>query len=721
MHGSEGRFDAHRLQASSLGDNTRGPALPVQGKAKSERLAQAAAQAAAPQPKERKASSKPFSQIGALVSTQDSVGFELSLDQIACSLAPRRSWLDRLPVLFDWKAKRLKRTAPKPLEPVIHSLSAVFRAGSLVAIMGPSGCGKTTLLSIISGRSSMAYSGQVLLNGHPLEKDFDSLSSYIPQGDCFEGNETVEECLRFSYRLRKAVPREWKAEELRVQEQEAIDRALKLLGLETLQHSRVGSGLRRGLSGGQKRRLTIGIGLMSDAKILLCDEPTTGLSAADAQLVVGALRRLSAECGMAVVAVIHQPSHAILRSFDHLLLMSYEGRCVYNSRVDAALQYFSALGFPCPVHQNPADFFLDLVSQSGEHAQELADMYDVLMRPLVGAQVRQARECPPAEPENLAEAMRVAGPFTQTKEVASRSFRLWLRDQETLFAILIDSVVQGVVIGGVLFNARHRASVYYQLSALFLLVVSHLAASLWTVPLYVQQKAQFAIEVADGFYSPVPFIFATCLVANFFVLFGNFLLVTIMWVLFGFAFVPLLVCWVVSAMGFVVCDSVAVICSLASATFAEANASATLLFFLIMFVNGFTTNPALLGRGLGWISYFSPFFLVFEALVICILEPYDFSTAPSATSGNLALRTKEEVYETFGLAGRAYGYTGSAFFWMWSVDVLLLFGLMLFSKCLTFALQATVFMPKRYKGKAMNSRRPRCFSLGRWIFRRWLA
>lgn len=133
---------------------------------------------------------------------------------------------------------------------------------------------------------------------------------------------------------------------------------------------------------------------MSDAKILLCDEPTTGLSAADAQLVVSALRRLSVECGMAIVAVIHQPSHAIMRCFDHLLLLSYNGRCVYNGRVDAALQYFSALGFPCPLHQNPADFFLDLVSPGGKHANELADNYDALMKPLVEARVRRAYESP---------------------------------------------------------------------------------------------------------------------------------------------------------------------------------------------------------------------------------------------------------------------------------------------------------------------------------------
>lgn len=134
---------------------------------------------------------------------------------------------------------------------------------------------------------------------------------------------------------------------------------------------------------------------MSDAKILLCDEPTTGLSAADARLVVQALRRLSVECGVAVLAVIHQPSHSIMQCFDQLLLLSHDGRCVYNGRVDAALQYFSALGFPCPPHQNPADFYLDLVSQNSEHAETLVDFYDALMRPLVQSRVELAYECPP--------------------------------------------------------------------------------------------------------------------------------------------------------------------------------------------------------------------------------------------------------------------------------------------------------------------------------------
>lgn len=313
------------------------------------------------------------------------------------------------------------------------------------------------------------------------------------------------------------------------------------------------------------------------------------------------------------------------------------------------------------------------------------------------------------------EGAEVAGYYTQFKEIARRAFRLWLRDHGTLAAIMGDSVVQGLVIGAVFYDVRNRMSMYYQLSALFLMILSLLASALWTVPLYVQQKAQYRIEVGDGYYSPVPYVFATSLVANFFVLLGDLILVTIMWLLFGFGFTPLLLCYLVGSLGFVVCDAVTAVCSLASESFAEANASATLMFMLLMFVNGFTTNPASLVSGIGWIAYLSPFFLVFEALAIFILESYNFSTGPSETSGNLPLRTKEEVYQTFGLAGRAYGHTGSAIQWVWSVDVILLLALVVLSKCIAFALQATVFLPKRYKDEPLHSRRLRRPSLVRWL------
>ncbi|CDJ50717.1 ABC transporter, putative [Eimeria brunetti] len=642
------------------------------------------------------------------VSRQESVKFELTLDEVSCTLPPRRSCFDLVPLLSSLKRTNLKdflltgqlrRVDARPLEPILHPLSAVIRSGSLVAIMGPSGCGKTTLMGILSGRSSLAHSGQVAFNGRPPTKEFDRLSSYVSQDDIFDGNETVVECLQFSYRLRTAVPRGWGPDKRKAREREAVQRTLSLLGLTEVQANSVGNSTRRGISGGQKRRLTLGIGLMSDAKILLCDEPTTGLSAADAQLVVDALRRLCVECGMAVVAVIHQPSHAIMRCFDHLLLLSHEGRCVYNGRVDAALRYFSALGFPCPPHQNPADLYLDLVSQGSKHAGELADLYEALMKPLVQSEV---------------DGLELAGPYVQFREVGRRSLRLWLRSHSTLAAIMGDSIVQGLVIGSLFFGVRSRASVYYQLSALFLMLLSHLASSLWTVPLYVQQKAQYRVEVEDGFYSPVPYMFATSLVANFFVLVGDAVLVTIMWLLFGFPFLPLLMCYLVGSLGFVICDSMTAICSLASTSFAEANASATLLFMLLMFVNGFATNPASLPYGIAWVSYLSPFFLVFEGLAICILETYEFRDDPSEASGNFLLHTKEDVYETFGIAGRAYGHRGSALEWLWAVDVVLLLLLMVFSKALVFTLQATIFLPKRYRGESVPKCRFPRFSVKGW-------
>nr|AET50699.1 hypothetical protein [Eimeria tenella] len=657
-------------------------------------------------------------------SNHDQMRFELTLDEVSCSLPPRSSTLGRLPIVsslsrVSWRVLlrigKLKRLDPKPLEPVLYPLSTVLHSGSLVAIMGPSGCGKTTLMSIISGRASLAHSGRVAINGRPRTKEFDRFSSYVTQDDIYDGNEKVIECLQFSYRLRKAVPHEWTREERRIQEAEAVQRILDLLGLAEVQQSKVGNNLKRGISGGQKRRLSLGIGLMSDAKILLCDEPTTGLSAADARLVVQALRRLSVECGVAVLAVIHQPSHSIMQCFDQLLLLSHDGRCVYNGRVDAALQYFSALGFPCPPHQNPADFYLDLVSQNSEHAETLVDFYDALMRPLVQSRVELAYECPPPPLNDDVDGMELAGPYVQFKEVGRRAFRLWLRDRSTLMAIMGDSVVQGLVIGAVFFGVRSRASMYYQLSALFLMILSLLASSLWTVPLYVQQKAQYRVEVEDGYYSPVPYMFATSLVANFFVLVGDAVLVTIMWLLFGFQFVPLLACYLVGSLGFVICDVVTAICSLASKSFAEANASATLMFTLLMFVNGFTTNPKTLPTGIGWIAYLSPFFLVFEALAICILEANEFQEDPPEASRTLLMHTKEEVYQTFGIAGRAYGNTGSAIQWMLVVDFVLLLALMAISKCVVFTLQATVFLPRRYKSEQAQKQRSILPLLRSWL------
>ncbi|PFH32163.1 hypothetical protein BESB_021040 [Besnoitia besnoiti] len=657
---------------------------------------------------------------------------------------------------------------------IVHPFSSVFAAGTMTAVMGPSGCGKTTLLNMMAARAPADhYTGDVFVNGEPRGRYFNRVSAYIQQDDIFDGNETVRECLEFSRDLRMNFAGIADSEERQQTAERCVERALSVLGLKDVAESRVGNEAVRGVSGGQKRRLTLGLGLMSDAQVFFCDEPTTGLSTADALAVIRALRRLCDVYSMTVVAVIHQPSMEVLRLFDNLLLFSCEGRCTYNGTVAACQEYFERLGYAFPLHQNPADFLSDLVSPAKGDPARLARLFEENEMPRIRQKVEDALRRQAGCRPQFADACRLGarardaaeersktvrhpgdgktvggssssvheigahlgsfpstassssafsasagssvtaapvphpvaapfstGPWTQFGTVARRSVRLWLRDRGALAAIFGDAVVEGVILGLVMLRVRQTQAPYYHLSALFLLVYCVCASALWTVPLLIQQKPQFIMEVCDGYYAPVPYLLASTLVANLFVVLSDFVIFSILWVLVGFEGVSFPFCFFVSLLAYFVVDGAFALCSLASTSFAQANSTSAFVFMLCTFTNGFTTNPQSMPTWIGWLSYVSPFFLAFEGSTIRVMNAYDFGAAASERGGGGAggaqlqgeaeaeadlrasaatlhmghepLESAEDLYRQYGLVGREYGSEMAPQTYKWLVDVLLL-------------------------------------------------
>ncbi len=128
-----------------------------------------------------------------------------------------------------------------------------------------------------------------------------------------------------------------------------------------MRHSVVGDENERGISGGQRKRVNIGMELVADPTVLFLDEPTSGLDASTAKEVCESLRRVT-EKGMTVIAVIHQPRYEIFQMFHDVMLMGKGGKVVFSGPSESALAYFEQLGFHCPAHSNPADFFMDVIS-----------------------------------------------------------------------------------------------------------------------------------------------------------------------------------------------------------------------------------------------------------------------------------------------------------------------------------------------------------------------
>ncbi|CAM9147551.1 unnamed protein product [Ectocarpus fasciculatus] len=227
----------------------------------------------------------------------------------------------------------------------------------MLAIMGPSGAGKTSLLNCLSLRNR-SYSGTVLHNGKPPDMDMVGITTaFVQQEDLFIPTLTPREHLRFhaNMRMNRALSPEQKAK--------AVETALEGLGLGKCANTPIGGqgSTIRGISGGEKKRLSFATEVLGDAPVIFVDEPTSGLDSFMAEAVVTKLRLL-AESGRTIVATIHQPSSHVFSLFSHLHLLA-EGKTIYCGASDRANAHFEAIGHPCPNFYNPADHYIKVMSR----------------------------------------------------------------------------------------------------------------------------------------------------------------------------------------------------------------------------------------------------------------------------------------------------------------------------------------------------------------------
>ena len=239
---------------------------------------------------------------------------------------------------------------------VLEGLDAHVEHGELVALMGESGSGKSTLLNVLGGRASYGkLSGTLELNGHRYAPHrLKHIVGFVLQSYVLFDELTVFENLDLAASLRSP-----KGETVE-HRQRRVTGLLSLLGLYEVRDFVLDRSIGMGrLSGGQMRRVGIGVELAADASILLLDEPTSALDAVNTRLVVGLLRAL-ANSGMMVIASIHQPRLSAFEMFDQLLLLR-KGQLAYGGAAGKdAVNYFATLGYTLPDRHNPADFFIEV-------------------------------------------------------------------------------------------------------------------------------------------------------------------------------------------------------------------------------------------------------------------------------------------------------------------------------------------------------------------------
>ncbi|GMJ12090.1 non-intrinsic ABC protein 12 [Hibiscus trionum] len=253
--------------------------------------------------------------------------------------------------------KDLTLTLMKENKHLLRCVTGKLSPGRVSAVMGPSGAGKTTFLSALTGKTAegCTVTGSVLVNGknEPIQA-YRKIIGYVPQDDIVHGNLTVEENLRFSARCRLSADLP-KPDKVLV-----IERVIEALGLQPVRYSLVGTVEKRGISGGQKKRVNVGLEMVMEPSLLILDEPTTGLDSSSSQLLLRALRREALE-GVNICMVLHQPSSTLFKMFDDLILLAKGGLVAYLGPVKKLEEYFSSIGIDVPDRVNPPDHLIDIL------------------------------------------------------------------------------------------------------------------------------------------------------------------------------------------------------------------------------------------------------------------------------------------------------------------------------------------------------------------------
>ena len=235
-------------------------------------------------------------------------------------------------------------------------------AKETTAIMGPSGAGKTSLLNILAGRASshgrLQIEADIRLNNYSVDPSKVAVRrqiAFVAQDDSLQVTQTPREAIRFSARLR--LPRGTTDADL----DELTNKMLEELGLTHCADTIVGGALIKGISGGERKRTSVGVELVTKPALVFLDEPTSGLDSYSAVQLCQVLKKV-ANAGASVLFTIHQPSSEIFNSFDHLILMN-KGRVMYQGAVGVVPEYFANNGHGMPKNYNPADWIMN-VAQS---------------------------------------------------------------------------------------------------------------------------------------------------------------------------------------------------------------------------------------------------------------------------------------------------------------------------------------------------------------------
>ncbi|KAL0396847.1 UNVERIFIED_CONTAM: ABC transporter G family member 21 [Sesamum calycinum] len=416
---------------------------------------------------------------------------------------------------------------PKLTRNILNSVSGTVRPGELLAMLGPSGSGKTTLLTALAGRLPGKFSGTITYNGQAFSSSMKRKTGFVTQDDVLYPHLTVLETLTYAALL-KLPSKLTKKEKM-----EQAELIIMELGLTRCRNSIVGGPFLRGISGGERKRVSFGQEMLVNPSLLFVDEPTSGLDSTTAQRIVATLRWL-ARGGRTVVTTIHQPSSRLFRMFDKVIVLA-EGCPIYSGGANGVMDYFASIGYvPAFNFMNPADFLLDLANgitpDSGQDDHEhdfdhgrqldhhddhnstkqfLIYSYKKNLHPLIKEEIHQASQDSgkPSPSKRCSEKQWTNSWWLQFKVLLSRGLKE--RKHESYSSLKIFQVMSVSILSGILWWHSDANHIQDQVGLLFFFSIFWGFFPLFNaVFVFPQEWPMLTRECSSGMYRLSSYYFA---------------------------------------------------------------------------------------------------------------------------------------------------------------------------------------------------------------------
>ncbi|XP_008296258.1 broad substrate specificity ATP-binding cassette transporter ABCG2b [Stegastes partitus] len=541
---------------------------------------------------------------------------------------------------------------------ILKDVSGIMRPG-MNAIMGATGSGKTSLLDVIAGRKDPAglRQGTVLVDGKAVTSKLRLSSAYVVQDDIVMGTLSVRENLLFSASLRLS-----RKHHNTEDKYNRVNEIIQDLGLTDCADTKIGTEFLRGVSGGERKRCSIGMELITSPSLLFLDEPTTGLDSNTANCIINLLHKLSRR-GKTVIFSIHQPRYSIFRQFDHLTLM-HKGEMVYAGSAEYALKYFTDLGYQIQSFDNPADFFMDITN--GEAQSTLETHIEEDGENVLAIKYRQSQlyQNVVAELEygyqNTEEVEKEDKPVTyatsflyQLRVVSGRTMLNTFRNPQTSYAQMALNIFFAILVGLIYYQMplTMPAAIQNRTGAFFFLIINMVFGNLSAVELFIKERAIFIHENASGYYRTSVYflskVFAD-LIPNRIIPIIVFSAISYYMMGLKPAFTAFLCFALTMSLVSLAGVGLAFLVSASSSSFAMANILIALPFVFMMVFGGFLVNLNNMLSWLSWLKWISIFKYGLDATFINEMQGQIFDYNGTLFLGDWYLEQQGIDYSVWG-------------------------------------------------------------------------